>query len=197
MGARIWGRRGAWDFNAEAGVQAGRFGAGRIRAWDAATDNGLTLEQLPLTPRIGLRADATSGDRDPGNPDLETFNPRFPNTAYSGLSGLVGPANSLDLVPSVRLSLAPRLALTGGIAFFWRTSVRDGLYGITVAPVRTGGGSRARFVGRQTTLELVWRPDHHLTYSATLTAFATGRYLRETPPGESVRYVQSWVSYRF
>jgi hypothetical protein len=150
-----------------------------------------------MSPRIGIRIDATSGDHDPADPDLQTFNALFPNTAYSGLAGLVGPANSVDLTPSVSIAPARTVTLTTGVAFFWRESTRDALYNVQLAPVRGSSPSRATQVGSQMTVELGWRASPHVAYSATYTQFTSGAFLRQTPPGESVRFVMTWVSYRF
>jgi len=196
LGVRLRRQRGAWDSNFEASLQVGRFGSGRIRAWDVGVDNGISL-RAPLAPRLGIRMDATSGDHDPADPDLQTFNALFPNTAYSGLAGLVGPANSVDLTPSVRIAPAAGMTLTTGVAFFWRESTRDALYNVQLVPVRAGSPSRAAHVGTQMTLELGWRASPHVTYSATYTHFTSGGFLRQTPPGENVRFVMTWLSYRF
>jgi Alginate export len=196
FGVRVRRLRGMWDSNLEGSVQVGRFGSGQIRAWDIGADNGVTFP-APLLPRFGIRFDATSGDSDPGVPDLQTFNALFPNTAYSGLAGLVGPANSIDLTPSLRIEPARRLTLTTGVAIFWRESTRDALYNVQLAPIRTGASSRASHVGTQMTFELGWRPSSHVTYSATYTRFISGEFLHQTPPGQNVRFVMTWVSYRF
>lgn len=55
---------------------------------------------LPLRPRPGLKANITSGARDPNNPNLKTFNPLFPKGAYFSEDG-DWPANQIDLNPSV------------------------------------------------------------------------------------------------
>ena len=195
-GFRLRRESGAWDSNLEASLQFGRFGSGRIRAWDIGADNGVS-PRAPFSLRLGVRIDATSGDQDPADPDLQTFNALFPNTAYSGLAGLIGPANSVDLTPSVRIAPAAGVTLTTGVAFFWRESVGDGLYNVSLVPIRTGSASRASHVGTQITVELGWRAGPHVTYSATYTHFTSGAFLRETPPGENVRFVMTWLSYRF
>jgi Alginate export len=53
--------------------------------------------------------DATSGDRDPNDQRLQTFNPLFPGTAYSDTIGLIGAANSLALNPNLRFAAKERL----------------------------------------------------------------------------------------
>ncbi|HEY2950946.1 MAG TPA: alginate export family protein, partial [Verrucomicrobiae bacterium] len=74
IGTRLWGSAAGWDWNFEFVYQFGEFGDGDISAWTAASDTGFSFAQIPWSPRIGLKADVTSGDRNPNDHDLETFN---------------------------------------------------------------------------------------------------------------------------
>src|SRR5262245_33305165 len=192
---------GKFDYNFDTIFQCGTFwDAGReigILAWALASDVGLTIDRIPLKPRLGLRADATSGDKDPNDQKLQTFNPLFPGTAYSDTIGLIGAANSLALSPNLRFAVSERLTVTAGMAFFWRESTRDGIYGINVAPLRPGGRSAARDIGTLPSIRLDWRIGRHYTYTAIYSHFFAGRFLRETPPGEDINYVSSWLTFRF
>jgi hypothetical protein len=196
VGARTWGRRAGTDYNYEVIFQWGSFGDAPIRAWALATDTGYELRSYTRPMRVAVRAALTTGDRRPDSPTLHTFNPLFPGTAYSGRAGLVGPANSIDVTPSVRLT-AGRLTLTVDHAWYWRQSVHDGLYGIGVNLVRRAGGSRAHDVGRQLTMQAEVRPDDHFAFGVTFTAFFAGRFLRETRPGGNVLYTAVNSTYRF
>jgi Alginate export len=197
LGSRTWGRWGGGDYNYEAILQWGSFGGAPIRAWALATDTGYVVRSSRWPSRIAIRADLTTGDRRPEDPALQTFNPLFPSTAYSGRAGLVGPANSIDVTPGVRVVPTRRLTVTIDHAWFWRHSVHDALYGIAVNVVRPGSESRARDVGRQLTAQVDCRVDDHLTLVVTGTAFFTGRFLQETPPGNDVAYVTVSSTYRF
>jgi hypothetical protein len=192
---------GQFDYNFDAIFQWGNFKSdGReigIRAWALATDLGFTMNGIPLKSRLGLRADATSGDRDPNDQRLQTFNPLFPGTAYSDTIGLIGAANSLALNPNLRFAVKEQWTVSAGTAFFWRQRARDGIYGINVAPLRTGQQSRARQIGTLPSLRLDWRISRHLTYTAIYSHFFAGRFLEETPPGEDVNYVSTWLTFRF
>jgi Alginate export len=90
--------------------------------------------------RIGVRGDLTTGDRRRVDPRLQTFNPLFAGTAYSGRAGLVGPANSIDVTPRVQLTPAHRLTVSFDHAWYWRHSVHEGCTGSLptsfVPPVR-------------------------------------------------------------
>jgi hypothetical protein len=81
VGTRLWGEATAIDYNVEVVGQWGAIEPVRIRAWGVASDVGYRLA-LPGRPRVGLRADATSGDRRPTDATLGTFNGLFPSAAY-------------------------------------------------------------------------------------------------------------------
>ncbi|KAF0221060.1 MAG: hypothetical protein FD174_773 [Geobacteraceae bacterium] len=197
VGSRLWRSGPPLDYNFEFVYQWGSFGNGDIRAWTAASDTGYTLSSLPLRPRFGLRADIASGDEDPANPDLQTFNALFPRGAYFSEAGLIGPANFFDLHPCLDLHLTGRLAFTLDWDFFWRESADDGLYSSAVALVRSGKTSDARYIGSMPQAQLFWDIDRHLTFVAIYGHFFAGPFLKETGPGEDVDYVTMWFTYKF
>jgi Alginate export len=197
LGSRISGRAASWDYNYEAAYQFGDFGNTRIRAWDVASDTGYTLADTLWRPRLGLRIDFTSGDRDLADDELNNFNPLFASTAYSGLAGLIGPSNAIDVAPSVTLRPTSELSLTLGVAYFWRQSPKDGIYDLDLNLIRTGTLSSARHIGRQSTMILNWQLGRHTSFSSTLSYFAAGKFLEETPPASDVTYFTTWWNYRF
>lgn len=66
LGVRAWSKRLPWDYNFEAVYQFGTFGQGGISAWTVASDSGYRWSELPLKPRLALKADVISGDPGPG-----------------------------------------------------------------------------------------------------------------------------------
>ena len=197
VGMRLWGRTQAWDYNFEFVYQWGKFGRGRIQAWTIASDTGYTVRSTLFSPRIGLKANIASGDRDPNDQDLQSFNALFPRGAYFSEASLIGPANFMDLHPSLDLRLTERVKLTTDWDFFWRQSVRDGIYGNAVNLVRSGRGSRARYIGSQPQTQVEWRANRHLTVTAVYAHFFAGPFLKETRPGKDVDYFTAWVTYKF
>jgi hypothetical protein len=197
VGGRLWRTAPPLDYNFEALFQWGSLDNGDIRAWTVASDTGYTLMSLPLRPRLGLRADIASGDEDPNNPDLQTFNPLFPKGAYFSEAGLIGPANFIDLNPCLDLHLTDYATLIFDWDFFWRESTRDGLYNNAVALVVSGRKSDAHYIGSMAQAQLFWDIDRHLTFVAIYVHFFAGRFLKETGPGEDVDYVTTWMTYKF
>ncbi|MFO1499392.1 MAG: alginate export family protein [Verrucomicrobiota bacterium] len=197
FGGRIWGRDRSWDYNFEAVYQYGTFGHEEIHAWTVASDTGYTLLDAPFSPRFGLKANITSGDQNPEDAGLQTFNPLFPRGAYFGEPALIGPANHIDVHPSVDLNLSRRLRLNLNWDLFWRESVRDGIYGPALNLIRSGRDSNERLVGHQFEALLEWRLNRHLLVTADYAHFFTGPFLEETTPGEDVDYFSTWLTFRF
>ncbi|PYJ85763.1 MAG: alginate export family protein [Verrucomicrobia bacterium] len=197
VGTRIWGRKAGWDYNFEFVYQVGSFGNGDIQAWTAASDVGFTFENTALKPRLGLKANVTSGDDNPNNSDLQTFNPLFPKGAYFGEPALIGPANHIDVHPQLDLAFRKNVTLTLDWDCFWRESARDGIYGPAVNVIQSGQNGNARYVGNQVEAMLEWQLDRHLTLAADYAHFFAGDFLKQTTPGRDVDYFSAWVTYRF
>lgn len=197
VGTRLWRTAAPLDYNFEALYQWGSFGTGTIQAWTVASDTGYTLSSLPLRPRFGLRADIASGDDDPTNHDLQTFNPLFPKGAYFSEAGLIGPANFMDLNPCLDLHPTDHLTLIFDWDFFWRESTRDGLYNNAVVLIRSGRTSAAAYIGSMSQGQLLWDLGRHLSFVAIYGHFFAGRFLKESGPGNDVDYLTTWLTYKF
>ncbi len=195
-GARLWGQVSVIDYNAEAIAQWGTFGESRIRAWTFASDTGYRI-QLPGNPRVGLRADVTSGDHNRTDATLGTFNPLFPRGAYFGLIAPTGPLNHIDLHPSIAFALQKGWSVSASWLFFWRTQRDDGVYGVPGNLLRSGEGTRARFVGQSPGIEVEWQANPHLSFTADLSSFSAGSFLKASPPARMITYVAAWTTYKF
>ncbi len=194
FGSRIWGNYKKLDYNYEVIGQSGSFGNSSIRAWALASDTGLNFPHI--FSRIGLKSNVTSGDKSSSDNKLQSFNPLFPATAYSGTIALIGPTNVMDLSPTYRFN-RKKLTVTVDAAFYWRQSINDGLYGINANLQRAGNLSRARFIGSLPSARVDYRVDHHLTLTGIYSHFFVGKFLKETPPAKNVSYFTTWMTYRF
>jgi hypothetical protein len=60
----------------------------------------------------------------------------------------------MDLHPEIDLRVAPAWLVTAGWLWFWRTELDDGLYSISGQLLRSGRGTRARFIGQGPSFEI-------------------------------------------
>ena len=197
LGGRLAGTHRQFDYNYDLIGQWGKFGTGPIHAWAIATENGYRFPRTRFRPRVSLRANAASGDANPAEPALNSFNPLFPGNAYSGLVGLFGPTNMMDLTPSAQFLLPKRVALVFESPAYWRMSARDGLYSIDQRILIDGSKSAERFVGVNPGIILNWIVTRHASVSAAITTFHSGPFLKQTFVGNGFLFSSVALTYRF
>lgn len=125
---RFAGASNGMDWDLEAMGQLGTVGDEEIRAWAIDARAGYTFEDASWTPRVGLQFDIASGDGNPGDGTLGTFNPLFPNGSYFTLAGYTGYANLIHLKPSITVKPTDRMTLTGAVGLQWRQTGADAIY---------------------------------------------------------------------
>ncbi len=197
IGTRIWNSSDALNYNFEFAYQFGKFGAGKISAWTAASDTGYTVKNWRFKPRFGVKADRTSGDKNPLDSNLETFNALFPRGAYFGQLSPIGPYNHTDLHGTLTIHPNEKLAVNFDYINFWRTNIYDGIYNVSGTLLRGGKLSRARFIGRQYAVEGSYKIDSHTSVTMNYSRLDVGEFLRESPPAENTNYFAAWLTYKF
>jgi hypothetical protein len=196
-GTRFWGKRDSFDEDLELTYQWGHFDDGGIQAWAVESETGYSFGSTIGKPRLALKADIASGDRNPHDNCLQTFNPLFPRGLYQQLVDLNGHVNFIDLDPTVVLHPTSSLSVIADWDFFWRESVQDGVYGVGGNLIRAGDGSRARYIGSQPSLVAEWRIQRHITAVLIYSHFATGEFLKQTGPARTVNYGSIWFDFKF
>lgn len=145
VGLRLAGRTGPFDYDVEGMRQTGAFAGARIRAWGVGSLAGVTLKGLPMAPRLGIQADFASGDSDPADGRVGTFNPLF----FKGGYFLEAPISSFANVRHLKGSLSVKPGETSDFSLaygdFAKLSLADALYAnplVALAPTRSMRGRR-------------------------------------------------------
>lgn len=186
-------------FDFESAWQFGSFANSGIQAWTLATEIGAILPALPYSPRIGLRSNLASGDRNAGSGSLGTFNPLFPIGNYFGILTDTGPGplNVQDLHPNLRLFFPHAIAVNADWLFWWRQSTSDGVYGVPGNLQIVAGQSQARFVGHRPGIEVRWQIDRHAYLQADYGVFFAGPFPRQSGHRGNLNYASVWLGYKF
>jgi hypothetical protein len=195
LGAREFGEWNRWDWNAEEVLQVGSFGSDSILAWTASLDTGYTWETT-LQPRIGLKADITSGDGNAEDGQQETFDALYFKSGYFNDASLLRPQNIIDVHPNVGLKLAHNLSADGGADFFWRYSRNDAVYAVPGFVAIPPQPSSSSYFGTALDLNLEWRMQRHVIWQASYVHFFTGSYVHQAGGGD-VNYVSTTISFLF
>jgi len=188
------------DYNWEANYQWGAFGSASILAWSVSTEAGFTLDRLRFHPRPLLRADVYSGDRNPANQTLGTFNSLFPRGAYFSpkAAPFLGPQNLIDLHPAVQFQMKTNVTAALAWNWYWRESTLDGVYAFgSGAPIDPGSASQARYLGNQGDLEIRWAPRTHTTIAFNFAGFRPGTFFKTVAYNASPIEADIGFTFRF
>jgi hypothetical protein len=191
------GRRSTGIYNDEVTFQWGSFRSDDIRAWAVSTETGYRIDSAFLSPRFGFRAAALSGDRNPSNHTLGTFNSIYEKGPYYSYAELFARRNLIALQPSADLKLARSVSLTINPAFFWRESTSDGLYSIGDTVIVSGLKTNARYIATQASAQVQWRMTRNLTWFTEFGHFFPGEFLKQATPGRNLNYWTGWLDIRY
>ncbi|MEL7120789.1 MAG: alginate export family protein [Bacteroidota bacterium] len=196
FGIRNWGTIGRLSYNNEFVLQRGSFGDGSINAWTISTDLSFKFPgNVGFKP--GLKAEIISGDKDPEDGDLQTFNALYPRGGYFGLLAVVGPANLVDIHPSLGFNLFSSVSVMLDWDFFWRHQLGDGIYFPSGRLNIAGSESNERFIGHQAGIQ-VGRPiNRFLEVEVSYFYFFSGPFIKDVTDGVNFSQFGTSINYKF
>ena len=178
LGVRHFGQWKGLRFNNEFVYQLGDFGEQDITAWTASfsIETSLNWRDQPFT--MGIKTEAISGDSDPDDSTLNTFDALYPRGAYFGRVARFGPSNLIDIHPYVDFSPG-RFSVELDYVAFWRFSREDGVYNPALI-LEYPSLNRERFIGHQigtiTGIEL----NKNITLELETNLIFPGAFLKES-----------------
>ena len=195
FGAREFGTWRHWDWDAEQVLQSGTFGSDSILAWTAAINGGYTFETT-WQPRLGLKTGITSGDHNPRDGHLGTFDALYFKSGYFNDASLIRPQNIIGVHPNFTIKPTQMVTLDGGADWFWRYSRNDAVYDVpgfvAIPPLRDA----PNYVGSALDVNITWQLQRHITVQGSYVHFFTGAYIHESG-GKDVDYVSTTISFLF
>ncbi|WBO21823.1 alginate export family protein [Sphingomonas abietis] len=197
VGARVFGSKNGWHWNAEGIYQFGHFTDQTISAWTMGTEFGHKFPTAPGAPDATLRFNIVSGDRHAGDKSLNTFNAMFPKGKYFGELSPIGPYNIVSLNPRVAFTVAKNVSASLAGMAYWRFSKADGIYDIPGNLIRAPGSANSRFIGKEVEGTLAWQATPDLELSTSLSLFSSGSFIRQTGPSRTIGMLGLEANFRF
>jgi hypothetical protein len=190
VGVRWAGARSGFDYDAETAGQVGNLGPDRIRAWAWSAVAGYTFESARLRPRIFVKYDFASGDRNPADGVRGTFDQLYPNIHdHHGLADVIAWQNLKSVRSGVRVSLRRNWILAGAYNDWWLASATDGFYnasGVIVA--RDPTGMFGTHIGREFDVQTSHRLNRNVELGAGVGYIVSGDFLLRTHHAHSYTY---------
>lgn len=191
LSLRYAGKRDAWSIDVEGIRQWGSFGDLDIDAY-YVTGTAAYGWQGGWKPKLALRVDVGSGDKDPNDGKIGTYAPLFPRPLT--YNGDLGPHNLTIIQPMLSIQPIAKLKLDFSAAGLWRTSTRDGVYSLGGQVLRRGDESDSRFFGKRATAA----GQYALNPFMTLGFYSIyGDVSEEFRPGRDLIYLAGYLTFRF
>jgi hypothetical protein len=139
-GAQFSKRTPTHDVTAQGGVQVGQVAQTDVLAFGGAIDMGWT-KTGPSPVRYGLQFGYASGDSDPADKDLTTFDPLYPNLGAFTDAPLYFYANQINAQANVTKTMG-RLIVRSELTLLARATTKDAIYSSSGRPLagRASGG---------------------------------------------------------
>jgi len=186
------------DYDAEVAFQTGEVQGRSLCAWAAHAGIGYTFDLL-WKPRISIEYSYASGDENPFDDDIQTFQNLFPtNHKFYGYMDLFAWTNVHN--PALNLKFAPHKNLTvelNGHVFFAATN-EDAWYRANgVTPVRPVNRDADTFEGTEFDATVTWRPVSPLALQVGYSHFWAGDFLKATGRNDDAQFLYTQATLEF
>lgn len=185
VGTRAKGKTGPADYSAEAAWQFGRKAGMPVRAWAGAVTAGWTFAD-DWKPRLGAEYDYASGDTNPADDKVQSFDPLFPlGHAYQGFEDVFSWKNGHALKLSGSFQPKPGVTLQADYHYFRTAQAKDAWYNASMAALaRDNAGLSGNEVGHELDLHArfpvrgalkLWAGYSHFFASSVVRALSGGK----------------------
>jgi hypothetical protein len=192
-------KTGGWDYETEMAVQFGEVKDKDLSAFAGHWGAGYVWTHAAWKPRLFAEYNFATGDSNPKDGDVETFQNLFPtNHKFYGYMDAFSWQNIHN--PAVSFSVQPTKTTKLQLDYhaFWLADTNDAWYranGITqVRPIK---GSAANFVGTELDFTASWKVCKNLSLLAGYSHFFTGDTAKATGAADDADfgYVQATIDF--
>ena len=189
------------DYEFEGAFQTGELRGRDLTAFAVHGGVGYTFDAAWL-PRLGLEYNYATGDRDPVDREVETFQNLFPTNHKSyGQMDAFSWQNMHDLAVIVKAQPIKAVTLKSEFHVFWLASTDDvwsRANGTTaVRPLTPAARAANQSAGAEIDLTATWNVNKHLQIEGGYSHFFAGDYLGDTGPSDDADfgYVQAKLTF--
>jgi hypothetical protein len=196
LGVRGYGTLGQFDVVVEAIGQTGSFDKRNVLAYAFHSELGFTESDVWSSPRLGLRMDDISGNRNRGSGTEGSFNPISPNLSYSTEAAIESACNLRQVGMTLGITPIPAVSVSYEYEGLWRDSTQDAFYVAPQIPLFQPRGENQRFSGTEQQIFGSWRINPFLQLKGALVHFEPGAFITSSG-GHAINYAMVAGSLRF
>lgn len=201
-GIRLYSSKKIFNYEIEANYQKGKFNNLEIDAYSFSTDINFKIN-TKNNLILGFSANYMSGDKDPNDTKLNTYNSLFSKPPF-GLVAPIGLSNITNINPYLRINPTSKSNIYAGVYWLNRQSKFDGIY----APGAGGAiqtrpnpvllySSDSKEIGTLFVLESNYFVNDNLSFGFDASYLNAGSYPKETGAGNDIVYLSFKSTFKF
>ena len=196
LGVRGYGTVGQFDGVLETIGQTGSFDNRTVLAYALHSELGFTENDVWSAPRLGLRFDDISGNRNRGSGTEGSFNPISPNLSYSTEAAIESACNLRQAGLTLGITPIPSVNVSYEYEGLWRDSTADAFYVAPQIPLFQPHGANQRFSGTEQQIFGSWRINPFFQLKGAVVHFEPGAFITSSG-GHAINYAMVAGSLRF
>lgn len=184
---------GGFDYETEMAFQTGEVSGRDLSAFAGHWGVGYNWLKSPWKTRLGFQYNYSTGDGDPNDGDLQSFQNLYPtNHMFYGFMDTTGWMNMHN--PQLNLSFMPTSKLKIMIDYhvYWMANTADAWYrvnGVTrVRPVNGAATSAGAYRGQEIDFTAIYKLNPHVAFQAGYSYFMAGDYLANTGAADDAHF---------
>ncbi len=184
-GVRMVGKLpGGFDYGTEMVKESGSLGSNAMHAWAGHWVVGRLSKSLPTTPRVYAEYNYATGDKNPKDGTIGTFDVLYPSGHDKlGLSDQVGWRNVRDIRAGVETRPVPKVEASLEYNDWHLDSATDAIYSSSGATVvRNATGSFGTHIGQEADVIVHWTPVKYFRLSGGYGHIFPGEFLQKATP---------------
>ena len=179
--------------------QFGHSGKKDIRAFALHADLAREFSSWFLKPKWTLELNQASGDKDPNDSVVNTFNPLYQSThtPYGDLDFFRW-QNMREVAVNVNLAVTQKLKLRPQTNFFWLDSKSDAWVNSSGTTLRSQtSGERGYYVGQELSLKANYEVNKNIKLESGYAHFFTGGYIHDTGADDDADWLYTQVAVKY
>ncbi|MDZ4402602.1 alginate export family protein [Prosthecobacter sp.] len=184
---------GGFDYETEMAFQTGEVSGRNLSAYAGHWGVGYNWLKNSWKPRLGIQYNYGSGDGDPNDGDIGTFQNLYPtNHMFYGYMDTTAWMNMHN--PQINLSFTPTAKLKVMLDYhlYWMANTADAWYRVNgatrVRPVNGASTSASSFRGQEIDLTAIYKLNSHVALQTGYSVFLPGDYLSDTGPHSTAHF---------
>ena len=197
VGNRFKGKKWNFDYGLEWVFQFGSRAHEDIRAWAWHNDLGYTFAKIPWAPRIHFEYNHASGDSNPTDGKVETFDNLFPtNHDKYGFIDFLSLKNMHDLKIGAGIKPHQKLSLGADYHWFFLDTNNSPWFNAGQGVVRPANPAASTTLGQELDILLKWKLSEHLDFLIGYSRFFSGPFVEDTGAHDDANFFYTQIGFK-